>query len=102
MGFTGRDQRVWLDVPRPDPKATAPTRGDDFVAAPWANVQVILEHDRLPVQHEPPTLILSEEVEHPVNRVNQPPAEALKHPIPLAVPMRVRHQHAPKILASIH
>jgi hypothetical protein len=89
VGFTAREQRVGLDIPRPNTEATAPTCADELVATLGTNVQVVLEHDRLPVQEEPPTRILAEQVEDAINRVDESPPETLKRPIPLAIPMRV-------------
>jgi hypothetical protein len=82
---------VGHDVPRPDQDAA----GGDRVAKPrlllGANLEVILEHDRLSVEMEILVIrILVEQVEQAIDEGDQPHPELLEREVPLAIPMGVR------------
>ncbi len=57
-----------------------------------AHLEIVLEHDRLAVEHEAEAGIGVDEVEHRVDRVDEPAAELLERPVPLAVPVEVRDE----------
>ena len=59
-------ERVGLHVPRARPRA-GPTcePGDELVPPIGAHLEVVLEHDRLTVEHEAETRVGREQIEHP-------------------------------------
>src|SRR5258708_36495809 len=96
MGFGGREKRVGLHIPRPDPNPTAPTRTLELRATFGTNLKVILEHDRLAIKNKTPTGIVHEQVQDAIDCVDQSPPETLHRPIPLPIPMWSQRQQPPK------
>ena len=92
--FARREQRVGLDVPRPDRDTTFADDRRELSATIRAQRQVVVEHDRLPVEHEAVAGIGRAQLEHPIDRADEPRTELLERPVPLAVPVDVGHQHA--------
>ena len=74
------------DPPRADRACEA---GDELGAALGPDLEVVLEHDGLTVEHEPEPGIGVDEVEYRVDRVDEPAAEDLERSVPLPVPVEV-------------
>ena len=89
----GRQQRIGLYPPGTDRHAARLTRRGERGAALGPDRQVVLEHDRLPVEQEAEARILGDEIQHPVDEVHQARAEPLEGAIPLAIPVRVRDEN---------
>jgi hypothetical protein len=90
--LAGRQQGIGLHVPGADGQPPGPHHSFELVTTTRPHREVVLDHDRLPVEQERPTRIDREQVEHAVDGVDQPRPERLERPVPLAVPVRVRHQ----------
>ena len=90
--FTADEELVGHDVPRADEQ---PARRDGTPHAAGLlrpHLEVILEHDRLAVEvvvRE--RRIAFEQIEHAIDQIDEPEAELLAREIPLAIPVRVRH-----------
>ena len=87
----GADQEhVWQDVPGADQDAPVfdVLAQDGLFFGP--HVQVIVEHDGLPVEHKMFEIgVVFEDVEQPVDQVDEFEAELLKGEVPFAVPVCV-------------
>ncbi len=89
MGLAGRQQRVGLHIPWPRREPPGVKSRDDLVATIGPHVEIVLEHDRLPVEHEAKARVDRDEVEHRVDRVDEPSAKRLERSVPLPVPVEV-------------
>ena len=103
VALAGGEERVGLDVPRADREPPGRDGGHQLVAPRGAHHQVVLQHDGLAVEQESPLGVLVELVEDPVDRVDEPGPERFERPVPLSVPVGVRHQkdvafHAPLLV----
>ena len=98
MGLAVRDERVGLHIPRPDRHSALLHCASEIGAPLRAHVEVVLDHDRLPVEHETKAGVVAQQVEHTIDGVDEPAPETLECAIPLAIPVRVRHEHAPQVL----
>ena len=94
VGLARRQEGVGLHVPGTDGDAFLPARRGQLVAAIGADGRVVLEDDGLAVELEVEAGILGDQVEHPVDGVDEPGPERLERPIPLPVPVGVRDQDA--------
>ena len=89
VGLAARQQRVGLHVPRPGREPAGLQSRDELVPAFGPHLEVVLQHDRLPVEHETEARVGREQIEHRVDRVDEPAAEHLERAVPLPVPMEV-------------
>ena len=89
VGLAAGQQRVGLDVPRAGGEPSRAQSGDELVVTVRSHLEVVLEHDRLTVEHETKAGIGREQIEHGVDRVHEPSAEHLERPVPLPIPMEV-------------
>ncbi len=87
--LTRRQQRVGLHVPGARREPAGGESGDDLVAPLRPHREVVVEHDRLPVEHEAKARVGRHQIEHRVDGVDQAPAEDLERPVPLPIPMEV-------------
>src|SRR5439155_6320516 len=102
VGFPGREQRVGLDVPRSDRETPRAARRLEVGAASGTDLQVVLEHDRLPVEQEAESGVVGDELEDAVDEIDETRAKGLVRPVPLAVPVRVRDEDALHVRAAIY
>ena len=92
VGLAARQQRVGLHVPRSGGKPSRTESRNELFATVGSHREVVLEHDRLPVEHETETGIGCDQIEYGVDRVDEPSAEHLERPVPLPIPMEVRNE----------
>ncbi len=83
------NKRVGLHVPGSgrEPTRCSPATSSSRRSRP--HLEVVLEHDGLTVEHEAETGIGGEQVEHRVDRVDEPAAEDLERAVPLPIPVEV-------------
>ena len=84
------EELVHEDLPRTDRERATVDRGPDTGLALRPDLEVVIDRRQLPVEGEGESRIVVHHVEHEVDAVDEPHAEALEGPVPLAVPMRVR------------
>ncbi len=100
MTLAGGQERIGLDVPGSDREPARGDRGHQLIASRRAYRQVVLNDDGLTIEEEAPVRVLLELVEHPVDGVDETGPEGFERPVPLTVPVGVRHHqhvavHAP-------
>ena len=82
------------DVPGADEQLALLHDALDVVEAVGAHLQVVLERDRVAVEHEVLVVgVAVEQVEQHVEEADEAHAERLVREVPLAVPVRVRDDH---------
>jgi len=94
MRFARRQQGVRLHIPRADRDAPAGTQLAQRVRTCGPDLEVVLEYDGLPIEQEAVARISLTELENAIDEVDEPRPEVLEGPVPLAIPMAVRHEDA--------
>ena len=95
-------QLVGEHVPRPDLEPAGREQRAQPGLVVGSHVEVVLEHDRLPVERERHERVVAfEHVEHLVERLAETQPESLERQVPLTVPVRVRHDEETKAHLAI-
>ncbi len=71
MCLTVRKERVGLHVPWTGTKATGPYTCYQLVASRRSHLEVVVEHDRLAIEHETKAGVGGKLVEHGIDRVDE-------------------------------
>ncbi len=100
----GTDQElVGQHVPGPDLEPPGPDMGDDCVTAIGADLQVVLQDDRLAVQHEAAEVGVGlEQPEHLVDQLDQRDPELLERDVPGPIPVGVRDHDGELGISRVH
>src|SRR4030095_7733920 len=93
--LAAHEKLVGHHIPRADQDAPSLDGATDPVFLLGPNLEVILEHDRLPIEMKVGVRRVGvEQVEQPIDESDEPQAELLVGEITLAIPMRVRNDVA--------
>ena len=103
-GLATHQQLVGKDVARPDLEAAGRQQRSQPPLVLGASIEVVLEDDRLAVERERgEARVLFEHFDQLVDDRREPELELLEGQVPLAIPVRVRHdEEAPQASELIH
>ena len=85
-------ETVGEHVPRPDLDFARANQVAQPRLGPRAHLEIVVEHDRLPVEVKRWNGSSLDQRNHPIRHRDQPRAHLLKRLIPLAVPMRMNDE----------
>jgi hypothetical protein len=90
--LAARKERVRLHVPGARAELTAANPSFERGATFGSDLEVVVEHDCLAVEHEPEAVVRLREFEHGVDRVDEMATEVFERAVPLAIPVEVRNE----------
>ena len=94
VGFAAREHLIGGDITGTDDDAARPDVTLDPAGVLRSQLEVILENDGLPVEHEGNIIGFGvEDVENPVYELDQQERETRHREVPLPVPVSVRNEH---------
>ena len=82
-------EEVVLDIPRSDSQIPAPDPSPECLPAFRADLQIILQTDRLRIQFKEIVGMALENLQQMVDQVDQPESEGLERLVPFPVPVRM-------------